>query len=382
MSRWKVVVGASSFARVSDKPLRLLREHDVEVTLNPYGRKLSRNETIDFLRGADGILAGLEPLDREILSTCRGKLKALARIGIGMDNVDIQAAQEFGIRVSNTPDGPTQAVAELTVTALLALCRQLIPSSAALHARQWKKLMGVSVMGMKVLLIGYGRIGQADNHGPQGGVQLHFKGDDDHHVAGRHNGGKLRVDFAAHQLELHVVHRPPGFFHIFQRQFDDVVDNRLFDAREFAAFDLGLTAGTAENIFHQSEDKPGVHHHDGVAAQGVHFEDIDGRGHGQRADELAELRHVNGNGVEFHTLAYGVGKGIGTQAGETVIDDFENRHAPADDAILIGKVKGDNIAFVFRLVLGCVDFAAGKPPQQGINFILRQYFVHRTSLLH
>ena len=161
MSRWKVVVGASSFARVSDKPLRLLREHDVEVTLNPYGRKLSRNETIDFLRGADGILAGLEPLDRDVLSTCRGKLKALARIGIGMDNVDIQAAQEFGIRVSNTPDGPTQAVAELTVTALLALCRQLIPSSAALHARQWKKLMGVSVMGMKVLLIGYGRIGQA-----------------------------------------------------------------------------------------------------------------------------------------------------------------------------------------------------------------------------
>lgn len=161
MSRWNIVVGASSFARVSDAPIRLLREHGAEVRLNPYGRKLSREETIEFLRDADGILAGLEPLDREVLSTCRRKLKAIARIGIGMDNVDIQAAQEFGIRVSNTPDGPTQAVAELTVTALLTLCRQLIPSSAALHARQWKKLMGVSVMGMKVLLIGYGRIGQA-----------------------------------------------------------------------------------------------------------------------------------------------------------------------------------------------------------------------------
>ena len=161
MSQWNIVVGSSSFARASEKPLQLLREHGAEVKLNPYGRKLSREETIEFLRGADGILAGLEPLDREVLSTCRGTLKAIARIGIGMDNVDIQAAREFGIAVSNTPDGPTQAVAELTVTALLALCRGLVPLSAALHSRQWKKQMGVSVMGMKVLLIGYGRIGQA-----------------------------------------------------------------------------------------------------------------------------------------------------------------------------------------------------------------------------
>lgn len=161
MRRWNVVVGASTFARVSEAPLRLLREHGVQVTLNPYGRKLSRNETIHFLRGADGILAGLEPLDREVLSSCRDTLKAIARIGTGMDNVDQEAAREFNIAVSSTPDGPTHAVAELTVTALLALCRGLLPVSAALHARQWKKQMGVSVMGLPVLLIGYGRIGQA-----------------------------------------------------------------------------------------------------------------------------------------------------------------------------------------------------------------------------
>lgn len=161
MSKWKIVVGASSFARSSDEPLRLLRDEGATVQLNPCGRKLTCEETIEFLRGADGILAGLEPLDRKVLSTCRGKLRAIARIGIGMDNVDLQAAHEFGIAVSNTPDAPTQAVAEMTVAALLALSRGLVSSSTTLHARQWKKQLGRSIIGLKVLLIGYGRIGQA-----------------------------------------------------------------------------------------------------------------------------------------------------------------------------------------------------------------------------
>lgn len=155
------MVGASSFGKATQEPLNTLHEHGVEVALNPYGRKLDRPETIAFLRGADGILAGLETLDREVLSTCRGTLKAIARIGIGMDNVDQEAAREFGIAVSNTPDAPTHAVAEMTVAALLALCRGLVPASLALHEHRWEKRMGFSVQGAKVLLVGYGRIGKA-----------------------------------------------------------------------------------------------------------------------------------------------------------------------------------------------------------------------------
>ena len=161
MIKWTVVVGASSFGKATQEPLNILREHGVKVILNPYGRKLTQAETIDFLHGADGILAGLEPLNREVLSTCQGKLKAIARIGIGMDNVDQDAARDFGIAVSNTPDAPTQAVAEMTLAALLSLCRGLVPASQALHERRWEKRMGFSVLGVNVLLIGYGRIGRA-----------------------------------------------------------------------------------------------------------------------------------------------------------------------------------------------------------------------------
>jgi len=104
-------------------------------------------------------IAGLEPLNKRVLSTFP-KLKAVARVGIGMDNVDIEAANELGIKVSNTPDEPAQAVAEMTLAALLALCRGLVTADTAMHAGRWQKAIGTGLIGTKVLLIGYGRIGR------------------------------------------------------------------------------------------------------------------------------------------------------------------------------------------------------------------------------
>lgn len=161
MQTKKIVVGTSTFGKASDAPIRLLKENGYEVVLNPYGRKLTKEETREFIKGAAGILAGLEPLDREVLTEAAGNLKAVARIGIGMDNVDQEAAAELGIKVSNTPDAPTQAVAEMCLAAALALSRGLVSSSNMLHSGKWQKNMGFSLSGAKALIIGYGRIGQA-----------------------------------------------------------------------------------------------------------------------------------------------------------------------------------------------------------------------------
>jgi len=155
----KVVVGASSFAAQSDKAINLLQEKGITVVKNPYGRKLTPEETVEHLRGADGILAGLETLDETVLNQTT-TLKAIARIGIGMENVDIPYATSRGIKVSNTPSGPTEAVAEMTVAALLSIGRQIIPSNDDMHNGIWKKRIGFSINGLKVLLVGYGRIGK------------------------------------------------------------------------------------------------------------------------------------------------------------------------------------------------------------------------------
>ncbi len=155
-----VAIGPSSFAEEDNAPLRLLQAAGVEVKPNPYGRRLTEPEIIEHLKGVDGLLAGLEPLNRAVLASAAPRLKALARVGVGMTNVDLDAAREFGVRVSNTPDGPVNAVAEMTLAALLALCRKLIPSNTALHGGAWEKLIGTGLSGTPLLLIGYGRIGR------------------------------------------------------------------------------------------------------------------------------------------------------------------------------------------------------------------------------
>lgn len=155
---YRVAIGPSSFAQQNRVPLELLVDADIAVVPNPYSRRLTENEIIRHLDGVDGLIAGLEPLNRRVMLTAP-KLKVIARVGIGMDNVDQEAAAELGIKVSNTPEGPTAAVAEMTVAALLTLSRGLLSANSALHDGRWQKQIGSGLGGLKVLLVGYGRIG-------------------------------------------------------------------------------------------------------------------------------------------------------------------------------------------------------------------------------
>ena len=131
----------------------------IEILANPYGRKLTEQEIISHLNGVDGLLAGLEPLNENVFKSCT-QLKAIARVGIGMDNVDINAAKKFGILISNTPNAPTSAVAEMTLAVALNLTRLIIPANKALHNKTWSKLLGQGLINSNVFIVGYGSIGK------------------------------------------------------------------------------------------------------------------------------------------------------------------------------------------------------------------------------
>ncbi len=159
MAKKRVAIGPSSFAQQDDAPLSRLESADCEVVDNPFKRRLTEDEIIEHLKGIDGLIAGLEPLNRRVIEASP-QLKAIARVGIGVTNVDFEAAKDHGVKVSNTPDGPVAAVAEMTVTAMLALTRQLIPTNEALHRKQWQKTVGTGLIDSNILFIGYGRIGR------------------------------------------------------------------------------------------------------------------------------------------------------------------------------------------------------------------------------
>lgn len=159
MAARKILIGPSSFAAHDATPLRRLKAAGYEAVDNPYKRKLSKDELRALLTPeVIGLLAGLEPLDAEVLAG--SKLRVISRVGAGMSNVDQAAAARLGIAVRSTPDAPVQAVAELTLGAMLALLREIAAMDQAVRAGRWEKRTGAQLSGRTVAVVGFGRIGR------------------------------------------------------------------------------------------------------------------------------------------------------------------------------------------------------------------------------
>ena len=156
----KVFISTSSFGRVSSAPLAALERAGCSYATNPHGRQLDHDEIREFLVGVEGLIAGTEPLDRETLTGARN-LKVVSRVGTGLENVDLAAAGELGIRVANTPDPPARAVAELALGGILALQRGLCRADAEMRSGSWNKPMGRLLAGSTVGIVGTGRAGRA-----------------------------------------------------------------------------------------------------------------------------------------------------------------------------------------------------------------------------
>jgi len=159
LSGKKILIGPSSFAATDSAPMDRLRESGCEIMGNPFKRKLTKPELIDLLgHGVSGLIAGLEPLDREVLEA--SGLEVISRCGAGLSNIDLTAARGLGIAVCFTPDAPTKAVAELTVGALLGMLRMIPQMNRDLHDGRWIKRIGTQLEKKTVVIIGFGRIGR------------------------------------------------------------------------------------------------------------------------------------------------------------------------------------------------------------------------------
>lgn len=158
MPKEKILLAPSIFGTPDKTPLNKLIAKGYDIVQNPHQRRLSKDELLKLLPGVSGIIAGLEPLDREVLR--QSKLRVISRCGSGLSNVDINAAKEFKIHVCSTPFGPVESVAELTVGAMIGLARNMFVMNADMHQGKWNKSLGIELQGKTVAIIGFGRIGQ------------------------------------------------------------------------------------------------------------------------------------------------------------------------------------------------------------------------------
>jgi len=156
----RIVISTSSFAPESLAAASRLVEAGFRLETNPWRRRLGEAEIAELLAGdAVGLIAGVEPLTALVFDSASA-LRVVSRCGVGLDSVDLEAARRHGIRVSNTPDAPTQPVAELAVAHMLDLLRGVSRCDRQVRAGQWQPRMGGLLQGRVVGLLGFGRIGR------------------------------------------------------------------------------------------------------------------------------------------------------------------------------------------------------------------------------
>ena len=137
----------------------LLHEAGCTVRRVSEDRMLSAQELRDEIPGCDALIIGLDPVTREVLEA-GSELKVVSRFGTGLDSVDVAAATELGIIVTNAPGANATAVSELTIGLVYSLFRQIPLHDARAKSGNWKRDPGQEVAERTLGIVGLGRVGR------------------------------------------------------------------------------------------------------------------------------------------------------------------------------------------------------------------------------
>lgn len=147
--------------------VRILQKAGFRVRMNPQARQYREGELADAVKDVDAVICQLtDPVRRRVLEAAAPRCKVIATCAIGFDNIDVQAAGELGIVVTNTPGVLTNATADLTWALMLATARRLGEAERFVRAGAWRgwgmlQFLGADVHARTLGIIGAGRIGTA-----------------------------------------------------------------------------------------------------------------------------------------------------------------------------------------------------------------------------
>ncbi|MFT3972593.1 MAG: D-glycerate dehydrogenase [Amaricoccus sp.] len=138
-----------------------------EVALNPGDTPPTRAGLEAAMRTADGLLPCVaDRIDADLLALPDRRVRIVANFGVGVNNIDLAAAEAAGVVVTNTPDVLTDATADLAMALILAATRRMSETEAALRRGDWRGFaptgwLGMGLQGKTLGILGMGRIGQA-----------------------------------------------------------------------------------------------------------------------------------------------------------------------------------------------------------------------------
>lgn len=142
------------------KELALLKESKIELIYNESGKLLTREYLEANLANCLGLVLGLEKIGADLLAKAPN-LRAIAKYGVGLDNLDLVACQEHGIKISTTKGVLTNTVADYTLALILACARQIPKMAVQCQKGIWQKLPTLDLENKILGIIGLGQIGKA-----------------------------------------------------------------------------------------------------------------------------------------------------------------------------------------------------------------------------
>ena len=198
---------------IPDAGLRLLRDFDVTVVSESPPE---RGELLESVRGAAGILPTVtEKMDAEVMDAAGDGLKVIANMAVGYDNVDLDAAGERNVVVTNTPEVLNETTADTAFLLLLAAARRLGEAERLLRSGGWEawgpmQLTGPDVWGKKLGVVGFGRIGQAVARRARGfDMEVLYHDQYRNESAGKETGAQyLELDELLRTCDFISVHTP------------------------------------------------------------------------------------------------------------------------------------------------------------------------------
>jgi glyoxylate reductase len=219
---------------IPEAGLRLLADFDVTVLAE---RPPTHDELIEAVRGASGVLStATEKMDGEVMDTAGEGLRVIANMAVGYDNIDVKAARQRGVVVTNTPGVLDETTADVAFVLMLAAARRLGEGERLLRAGKWewwgpKQLRGLDVWGKRLGVVGLGRIGQAVARRGRGfGMEILYHN--------RSRNGEAENELGARYLDLDDLLRESDFISIHTPLTDET--RHLMGERE-----LGLMRETA-----------------------------------------------------------------------------------------------------------------------------------------
>ncbi len=154
----KVVVSAVAFSKNKELVQALLSQFP-DAVINYDGKRYVNEELVEYYKEADAIITGLEKIDDELLSKLP-KLKLIAKYGVGLDNIDIEACKNRNVKIGWTGGVNKHSVAEMALGFMLMLSRNLFTTANQLKSGTWNKSGGFSLSSRTIGIIGIGHIGK------------------------------------------------------------------------------------------------------------------------------------------------------------------------------------------------------------------------------